>query len=99
MDRVDVARALSSSVRLHILELLKDPEGNFTSQREGDLSGAGACVSVIARELGFSQPTVSRHLEILRDAGLVETERVAQWNFHRRDHAGIRRARDLLSDI
>lgn len=99
MDRVDVARALSSSVRLRILELLKDPEGNFTSQREGDLSDAGACVSVIARELGVSQPTVSRHLEILRDTGLVETERVAQWNFHRRDDVGIRRARELLSGI
>jgi DNA-binding transcriptional ArsR family regulator len=99
MDRVGVARALSSSVRLRILELLKDPQRSFTSQREGDLSDAGACVSVIARELGVSQPTVSRHLEILRAAGLVETERVAQWNFHRRAEAGIRDARDLLSDI
>ncbi|MGI8778880.1 MAG: ArsR/SmtB family transcription factor [Solirubrobacteraceae bacterium] len=99
MDRVDVARALASDVRLRILELLKDPRSNFMSQREGDLSDAGACVSVIAREVGVSQPTVSRHLEILRRAGLIDTERVAQWNFHRRDEAGIRRAQELLSDV
>lgn len=90
-----VAQALSSDTRLRILHLLKSPT-DFTSQREGDLSDAGVCVSLIAHEIGIAQPTASRHLEILRRVGLIETERIAQWNYHRRDEMGIQRALDLL---
>ncbi len=64
-----------------------------------DLSDAGVCVSLIAQQLGISQPKASRHLETLRQAGLIDTERVAQWNFHHRDETGIRRLRGLLRDI
>lgn len=99
MDVVEVAAALSSPTRFRILKWLKDPQGSFTSEREGDLGEAGACVSLIARKAGISQPTASRHLEILRRAGLVRTERVGQWNFHQRDEEGIQRARELFDLI
>jgi DNA-binding transcriptional ArsR family regulator len=98
-ERAAVAGALASATRLRVLELLRDPQGNFVSQRDGDLSEAGACVSLIARELGVSQPTTSRHLDLLRRAGLIETQRIAQWNFHRRNEQGIERARRLLHDM
>lgn len=99
MDTALVAHALSSETRLAILRWLKDPEASFESQREGDLAPEGVCVSLIAFRAGISQPTASRHLEVLRRAGLVETRRVAQWNFHRRSEAGLRQARELLGDI
>ena len=101
-DRDDleaIAKALSSPIRLKVLDWLRDPEANFDSRREGDLSRSGACVSLIAHKAAISQPTASRHLEVLRRAGLVGTERVAQWNFHHRDEAGLSRARDLLAQI
>lgn len=95
-----MAKALSSSTRVRILDSLKDPAGNFVSRREGDLDDElGVCASLLADKVGVSQPTVSRHLDVLRRAGLVETDRVAGWAFHRRDEPGIARALQMLATI
>lgn len=99
MDAVDIAKALASPTRLLILGWLKDPAGNFVSRRTGDLSDRGVCASLIAEKVGASQPTVSRHLDVLRRAELVQTERVAGWAFHRRNEDKIARALQLLADI
>lgn len=93
------AKALAAPMRIRILEWLKDPEGNFTSRREGDLSPAGVCASLIAEKVGASQPTVSRHLDVLRRSELIETTRTAGWSFHRRNPTGLARARQLLTQI
>ncbi len=98
MDEVGVARALSSGTRVKILRWLRDPEGNFESVVEGDLTEDGVCVNVIAAKAGVSQPTASRHLSVLKGAGLLETRRVAQRNYHRRDEAGIAEAKRLLAE-
>lgn len=98
MDEVEVAKALSSSIRVKILRWLRDPEDNFESQVDGDLTKDGVCVSLIAAKARVSQPTVSRHLSVLKSAGLVETTRVAQRNYHRRNEAGIDKARQILSE-
>ncbi|MBA3491069.1 MAG: winged helix-turn-helix transcriptional regulator [Rubrobacteraceae bacterium] len=98
MDEVGVARALSSGTRVKILRWLRDPEGNFESMVEGDLTEDGVCVNLIAAKAGVSQPTVSRHLSVLKGAGLLETRRVAQRNYHRRDEAGIAEAKRLLAE-
>jgi ArsR family transcriptional regulator len=48
------------------------------------LSGAGeVCVCSFVDELGLSQPTVSHHLRILREAGLVEADRRGTWAYYR----------------
>lgn len=48
------------------------------------LAGADeVCVCVFARELGLAQPTVSHHLRILREAGLVTAERRGTWAYYR----------------
>jgi ArsR family transcriptional regulator len=98
MDEVEVARALASGTRARILRWLRDSEGNFESRVDGDLTGDGVCVNLIAEKAGISQPSASRHLSVLKDAGLVETQRVAQRNYHRRDEAGIQRAKRLLAE-
>lgn len=98
MDEVEVAKALSSKTRLKILHWLRDPEGNFESQVDGDLTKDGVCVSLIAAKARVSQPTISRHLSVLRSAGLLETRRIAQRNYHRRDEASIEEARRLLAE-
>ena len=48
------------------------------------LAGAGeVCVCAFVDELGLAQPTVSHHLRILREAGLVEATRRGTWAFYR----------------
>ena len=48
------------------------------------LAGAGeVCVCAFVGDLGLSQPTVSHHLRILRDAGLVQARRQGTWMYYR----------------
>ena len=42
-----------------------------------------ACVCHFTEPLGLSQPTVSHHLKLLYDAGLVDRERRGAWVFYR----------------
>jgi len=57
MNEIDVFKALGDSTRLKILELIKNGE---------------KCVCEIIPDTGKSQPTVSQHLRILRQANLVK---------------------------
>lgn len=45
--------------------------------------GAEACVCHLVEPLGLSQPTVSHHLKVLAEAGLLERERRGTWMFYR----------------
>ncbi len=48
------------------------------------LAGVGeVCVCAFVDELGLAQPTVSHHLRILREAGLVDVERRGTWAYYR----------------
>jgi ArsR family transcriptional regulator, arsenate/arsenite/antimonite-responsive transcriptional repressor len=46
-----------------------------------------------------SQPTVSHHLRVLRDAGVVETERRGSWIFYRLSRAASDRLRALGAEL
>jgi len=63
-----VFRALAHPTRVRLLHLL----------RAGPL-----CVGDLVTVLGMAQPTVSRHLAYLRQAGLVEDEKRGLWCFYR----------------
>jgi DNA-binding transcriptional ArsR family regulator len=60
LDVVEFAKAIADETRQHIMKLC-------CCQR--------LTVSDITTQIGVSQPTVSHHLAILRDAGLVTAER------------------------
>jgi len=45
---------------------------------------------LIAEKLGVSQPTVSEHLKILSQAGLLQGKRIKQWTFYKRDESRIK---------
>src|ERR671924_1549356 len=47
------------------------------------LAGSGECCVCNLEPLGLSQPTISHHLKIMRDAGLVESTRRGTWAFYR----------------
>ena len=91
------ARALASERRIKILEWLKDPAAHFRPQVDGDLIKDGVCGLLIAEKLGVSQPTASEHLKILGQAGLLQTRRIKQWTFYKRDEARIKALKKLIT--
>lgn len=95
-DSIRVFSALASDKRLLVLEWLADPRRHFPPQRDGDLVKDGVCAVSIAEKLGVSQPTTSRHMRILVDAGLVRAKAQKGWTFYRLDPAGMARASRTL---
>jgi ArsR family transcriptional regulator len=63
-----VLKALAEPRRWQIVELLSCEE---------------LCVCHLAEELDLAQPLISHHLKVLRDAGLVESEKHRQWTYYR----------------
>ena len=78
-------KAMANVRRLLVLEWLKEPRRHFREQVDGDLVADGVCAVLIAEKLGVSQPTVSEHMRILSQAGLVEPKRIRKWTFYRRN--------------
>jgi ArsR family transcriptional regulator, arsenate/arsenite/antimonite-responsive transcriptional repressor len=58
--------------------------------------GGEACVCHLTEPLGLSQPTISHHLKVLREAGLVERERRGSWAYYRVVPEPFAALRDLL---
>lgn len=86
-------KALANETRVNMLRWLRDPEGNFppqvTSMEEIDFVG-GVCWRSMQQKCGLSMSATSQYLSVLADAGLVETKRVGQWTFFRRNEENIR---------
>jgi DNA-binding transcriptional ArsR family regulator len=90
-------RALVNERRLQILEWLKDPREHFPPQVDGDLVKDGVCGLLLARKLRVSQPTLSEHMRVLAQAGLVRGKRIKQWTFYKRDEKRIRELKRMLA--
>lgn len=90
MDFNAAVRALANERRVQILSWLKHPTKHFPPQVDGDLVEDGVCGLLIARKLKISQPTLSEHMRVLTDAGLVRGKRIKQWTFYQRDERAIR---------
>jgi ArsR family transcriptional regulator len=74
----DEARRLASS-----LKVLADPARlRLLSLIQAQPSGE-ACVCHLTEPLGLGQPTVSHHLRVLLEAGLVEREQRGSWAYYR----------------
>jgi ArsR family transcriptional regulator len=66
-DLAVLFKALADPARLQLLALIKaSPDGE-------------SCVCDLTEPLGLSQPTVSHHLKILVDAGLLAREKRGTW--------------------
>ena len=63
-------KALSDPVRLQLLSSVASH------------AGGEACVCDISAGVEVSQPTVSHHLKVLRDAGLLTSQRRASWVYY-----------------
>ena len=88
-DRSSQIRALASEQRLRVLRLLRTPAEHFGSQWSADPVEVGVCVTLIAEALAVSQPTASRHVELLKQAGFITVRRHQKWSYCKRDEAAL----------
>ncbi|WP_027998936.1 ArsR/SmtB family transcription factor [Sinorhizobium arboris] len=99
MQEIDTIKALANEKRLQILDWLKDPRAHFPPQTDGDLVEDGVCAVLIAEKLGLSPPTLSEHMRVLSQAGLVRPKRIKQWIFYKRDEERIIALKRLLQEL
>ena len=59
--------------------------------------GDEACVCDLTAAFELAQPTISHHLKVLRDAGLVESSRRGTWAYYRLVPEAVDALRDTLS--
>jgi len=90
-------RALASEPRLQILKWLKNPTAHFRPGVEGDIVDGGVCGVQLAKLLGISQPTLSEHMRVLSQAGLVKATRIKQWTFYQRDEKRIKELKRVIT--
>ena len=89
MQDVDIYKALANDRRLAILSWLKNPTAHFPPQVDGDLVEDGVCGLFIAEKLNISQATLSEHMRVLVQSGLVRPKKIKQWIFYKRDETRI----------
>jgi len=64
-----IAKALGDPIRLQLVDVLRRHAGKV-------------CVCELVPLFDLSQPTVSHHLKVLREAGLVDSERRGLWAYY-----------------
>ncbi|HWX28374.1 MAG TPA: winged helix-turn-helix domain-containing protein [Steroidobacteraceae bacterium] len=90
-------QAIGNERRILILEWLKQPQAHFRPQVDGDLLEDGVCAALIAEKLGVSQPTLSEHMRVLTQAGLVQSKKIKQWTFYKRNERRIKEFKRSLA--
>ncbi|MFE9923321.1 ArsR/SmtB family transcription factor [Streptomyces sp. NPDC005774] len=82
-----VLKAIADPTRLQLLRLIeRAPRGE-------------ACVCDLTDCLGLRQPTVSHHLKVMTESGLLNRERRGTWVWYSVDPAGLRRVREVLEPV
>jgi len=78
-------KVIADPARLRLLSLIQAQPGHE------------ACVCHLTEPLGLSQPTVSHHLKVLLNAGLVERDQRGSWAYFRVVPDQLRSLRELLT--
>lgn len=87
MDNVNKARvfkAFCDETRLKVLEMLKDGE---------------QCACVLLEDVEIGQSTLSHHMKILVDSGVVLERKQGKWKYYSISEQGIEQAQILLADM
>lgn len=85
MRRIEkIFKALADRNRLRILKMLE---------------GRPLCVCEMTAVLGIAQSSVSRHLGILRDAGLVDDKKEGQWMIYSLARGGDDAAKSVIAGL
>jgi len=70
-------KALGDPVRLRLLSMI------------ASAGGGEVCVCDLSGEFHLTGPTISHHLKVLREAGLVDSDRRGTWVYYRLIPAGL----------
>ncbi len=90
-EPVRVLRALADPVRWQALAFLAHPTTSCCSREDG------VCGCDFEAVLGLSQPTVSHHLKLLVEAGLVHAEKRGRWVYYALVPEAFERLREQLA--
>ena len=80
-----VFKALGDPVRLRLVSLI------------GAHQGGEVCVCDLTTAFELTQPTISHHLKVLREAGIITSERRGTWVYYRLEPAALERMAALLT--
>lgn len=80
----NVLRAMSEQSRLDIVRALSTEQ---------------LCVCHLTEILGLTQPQVSNHLRVLREAGIVERERYRYWTYYRLSRGPLKLLLDFVAAL
>ena len=80
-----VFKALGDPVRLRLVSLI------------GAHQGGEVCVCDLTSAFNLAQPTISHHLKVLREAGIITSERRGTWVYYRLVPAALERMAALLT--
>ena len=83
-DIVCIFKALSDENRIRILKMLRSGE---------------KCACKLLEELNISQPTLSHHMKILCDAGIVKGRKEGKWTHYAMCCEGVHKAHVLMKDL
>ncbi len=86
VSQARLLKALADPTRLRILSLL--------SRYEGEV-----CVFEIVESFTLEQPTISHHLRILRDAGLVDCRKKGLWAYYYVRREALTRAQEVINSL
>ena len=79
-----IFKAFCDENRLQILELLR---------------GGEKCACKLLEELSISQPTLSHHMKILCDSGIVVGRKEGKWMHYRISRSGVEMAKEYLNGL
>ncbi|MFG6193352.1 ArsR/SmtB family transcription factor [Nonomuraea sp. JJY05] len=85
-----VFKALGDPIRLRLLSLI----GAHESGRQ---IGDGVCVCELAVVFEVTAPTISHHLKVLREAGLIDSQRRGTWVYYWIIPATLKRLTGVLA--
>jgi len=94
-------KALACGTRRHIFEIISHPEGTlppaaikgvFRGERE-------VCVCHIVEKSGLANSTVSHHLAVLKEAGLIEARREGVWIYYRVNRRTLKEMKAMMAAL
>ena len=82
-DTVKMLKAIADGNRFRIFNILMD--------------NGETCACELLKEFNISQPTLSRHMKVMVDSGLIVARKEAQWMKYSVNHDALEELRDALS--
>ena len=96
---ISALKAISNNKRLQMLNWILDPTRHFEPQVDGDLVDDGVCVGRLVDKIGLSQPTVTNHMQVLADAGLVSSKKIKNWVFYKPEKDKLEELHGILGNV